>query len=474
MLLCFWLLSPVAHAWQIEVGDVRLNWSSYNSVTFQQPFPLGVTPVVVSLSYGTRGASNDEPATVRIRNVSRTGFEIAIVEPRGSSGRFESNNATLSYLAVEPGVHELPNGDVIEAGSFATTALQHGSGVSGAESWENRTIQGNFSFPPVLVGMLQTTNNEANNNAPGNGQVSRPFMTLTVRNLNSSSFDAAIERSEVRDQPFPFVLVPETVGYVLMENGAAGTLKNSNNLDIKYESFRTGDSVRGWQNGCYYYPSADFFHFYLDFPKTFATKIRHDGGDGGWVRRCALSTSQIGLAIDEDRDRDNERSHTGEDVGVLIFERAFAADVQNQAPQPKLKKTVFIDSDPINNGNLPKAIPGAQLLYTIRIENIGNGEASNVQLDDAVPDHLDLYVANTEDCGPVVVRDGNPSSGLICNAIGLSYDDGSGNYNYSPTPDAQGFDSNVTDIRINFFNNLEADTGNGTPSVELDLRMRLR
>jgi len=50
---------------------------------------------------------------------------------------------------------------------------------------------------------------------------------------------------------------------------------------------------------------------------------RHDGGDGGWIRRCSINTSQIGLAYDEDQFRDTERLHTTEAASVLVFSEAF-------------------------------------------------------------------------------------------------------------------------------------------------------
>jgi hypothetical protein len=222
-----------------------------NSVTFQQSFPAGVTPVVLSLTPGTRGAGNDEPAAVHIQNVTNVGFEIAIVEPAGSDGRYETNNAVVSYLAIEPGVHQFPNGDVIEAGTVTTSSLQRGNGVGGAESWTTQALNGSFSANPVLVGLLQTLNNESIfSGAPGNNQQSEVWVTMTSHNVTANNFQTAIERSEVNNQPLLFNLSAETMGYVVMDNGTAGTFKDIANNDIAYESFRTGDNVRGWGNAC--------------------------------------------------------------------------------------------------------------------------------------------------------------------------------------------------------------------------------
>lgn len=415
---------------------------------------------------------NDDPAVVRIKNVTNTGFQVAIVEPPPEDGRYDSNT-TLSYVAVEPGVHEFPNGDILEAGTLATAAVQHGNGVPGGESWVTQPLLGGFTTNPAIVGMPQTTNNEQNSNAPGNNQRSTPFVTMAMRNVGSGSFQTANERSEVNDQPLLFVFQPETLGYIVMDNGAAGSFTANGGTAVSYEAFRTGDNVRGWGNGCYERPSSGFFNSYSSNPKVFATVNKHDGGDGGWVRRCSLSTNRVGLTVDEDRDRDSERNHTTEDVGVLVFSEPFTANIGADDPTPWLRKTVMVDNDPVNDDVRPKAIPQAEVIYTIRVENLGDGVASNVRLDDDVPNNMDLYVANTENCGSVAFRDGTPSSGLLCSALGVSYDDGSGNYIHAPAPGLE-FDPLVTDIRIEFVGDLAGSGIAGVPSFEVDLRMRVR
>ncbi|MDD9893903.1 MAG: hypothetical protein OXT49_10430, partial [Gammaproteobacteria bacterium] len=263
------LVAPAAMGWQLEVGEETLNFNNYNNVTFQQAFPLGVTPVVVALTPGDRADPNDEPAVVRIRNVTNTGFEMAIVEPPGSDGRYVTQNETVQYLAVEPGVHEFPNGDIIEAATISTAAVQHGSGVPGAESWVTQPLAGGFPTPPVIVGMPQTTNNEQNPNAPGNNQQSFPFVTMAIRNVNAGNFQLANERSEVNDQPLFFIFQAETLGYIAMENGAGGTFLDNVANTIAYESFRSGDNVRGWDNGCYARPTANFLNTYNATPAAF-------------------------------------------------------------------------------------------------------------------------------------------------------------------------------------------------------------
>jgi len=48
----------------------------------------------------------------------------------------------------------------------------------------------------------------------------------------------------------------------------------------------------------------------------------HDGGDGSWVVNNVISQPNAGLMVDEDQERDGERSHTTETCGFLVFESA--------------------------------------------------------------------------------------------------------------------------------------------------------
>ena len=68
------LLCPFATAYEIEMGSVTLNDTFVNpiwtGVTFAQPFK--VRPVVVAMPTNDGG----DPASVRIQNVTTSGFEI--------------------------------------------------------------------------------------------------------------------------------------------------------------------------------------------------------------------------------------------------------------------------------------------------------------------------------------------------------------------------------------------------------------
>ena len=82
--------------------------------------------------------------------------------------------------------------------------------------------------------------------------------------------------------------------------------------------------------------------------------------------------------------------------------------------------------------------------------------------------------------GPVRFVDGSPPSGLSYNFISLSStgdqlsfsSNGGTSYNYSPTPDAYGLDTNVTHIKIETLGSF-LSSGVGAPSFQLKFRVKV-
>lgn len=123
-------------------------------------------------------------------------------------------------------------------------------------------------------------------------------------------------------------------------------------------------------------------------------------------------------------------------------------------------KAVAMYSDPINAQVNPKAIPGATVQYTLTVRSTGGGaiDMNSVYITDPIPPNTKMFVGDVSGSGsgPVLFADGSPSSGLTYSYLGLANatdslsfsNDGGLTYNYSPTPDGQGFDAAVTHLRI--------------------------
>lgn len=150
-----------------------------------------------------------------------------------------------------------------------------------------------------------------------------------------------------------------------------------------------------------------------------------------------------------------------------------------------VSKINFTISDPVNGAINPKAIPGAIKEYTISTTNTGWGvvDLDLTIINDQIPANTSLYVddINGVGSGPVIFIDGAVSSNLSYSFIALNsvMDDVSfscdGGFTFTcfPTPDANGVDSSVTDIRINPKGTFAASDGTNHPSITVKFRVRV-
>jgi hypothetical protein len=123
-------------------------------------------------------------------------------------------------------------------------------------------------------------------------------------------------------------------------------------------------------------------------------------------------------------------------------------------------KTVSVTSDPVNGVTNPKYIPGAEVLYNLRITNSGLGTVSNntTVITDPIPANTDLFVGDLGGAGsgPIVFVQGAPTSTLtwtftslasLADDIDFSSDNGA-TWTYVPVP-VGGYDPAVNRIRLN-------------------------
>ncbi len=151
-----------------------------------------------------------------------------------------------------------------------------------------------------------------------------------------------------------------------------------------------------------------------------------------------------------------------------------------QIPFPALlvTKSVQTISDPINGNSNPMAIPGAIFLYTVSVTNQGPGQVDTDSLvvTDPVPVNSSLYVDDTSG-DPIVFINGSTASGLSYDyATDVTYSNQPGGgppFNYTPDPDAQGFDPAVTGYRVEPTGTMNGSSGGNDPSFSIRFRTRL-
>jgi len=150
-----------------------------------------------------------------------------------------------------------------------------------------------------------------------------------------------------------------------------------------------------------------------------------------------------------------------------------------------IRKISQIQSDPVNLLVNPKAIPQAVVDYIITTTNLGGGvvDADSVVMLDTVPAGTALYVGDygVAGSGPVEFTDGTPSGGMTYTYVSLGdvgddlafSDDGGVTFTYTPVPDADGFDSNVTHLMVTPKGTMPGASAAGNPSFELKFRVRV-
>jgi len=157
------------------------------------------------------------------------------------------------------------------------------------------------------------------------------------------------------------------------------------------------------------------------------------------------------------------------------------------SPDIIVLKSLAVINDPVNGSSNPKAIPLAEVLYTVQVSNQGSASAdsNSVSVSDAVSADTSLFVGDlsgTAGSGPVVFIDGSPTSGLGYTFISLgdgtddlAFSSNNGaSYAYTPTPDVDGYDSAVTNIRVNPKGAFNGDTGSGIPGFQIRFKVRVK
>lgn len=133
-----------------EVCDVKVNMKDTLQVTFQKPFPEGVTPIVIGELRNITLKS--DPICVRIWDVTNTGFK-TIARYETGVGKTATTKLNMCYLAITPGL------GVLDAENEIIIAAGHGDNIytSSARSLSFTNGEETLYFKdPLIFGALQT------------------------------------------------------------------------------------------------------------------------------------------------------------------------------------------------------------------------------------------------------------------------------------------------------------------------------
>ena len=138
-----------------EVAKVSAYAMDTTQVTFGTPFPEGVIPIVLTETRNQK----DFPISIKLRDVSNTGFKCILLYENESGKKPSSIPTTIYYMAVAPGIGTIDkeNGILIAAGKGDVPVYgTFGNSVNFLIGGE--TVQ---SISPYIFANLQTTNYEA-------------------------------------------------------------------------------------------------------------------------------------------------------------------------------------------------------------------------------------------------------------------------------------------------------------------------
>jgi len=385
VLLCFILffsffVRPAA-ALEVDSAQVILPSSAGYTVETWEQINFGTTfsspPIVITTPGPSAGG---QPFTIRIKNVTTTGFEAMTAEPEGTSGPTHLA-VEMTYIAIEEGVHGLPDGSMIIAGRSNVIEEQL-AGTSG--SWYNETFPIAFDTTPSILAQVQTVHNEIGLLPI---QYSEPWMTVAINNGTISGFDVALERAEVS---VGTIFTPEEIGWIAITSNSDGELEDIYGDNVIWESLLVAPSSGGIgkSDGC------ELESLYAPHPSVTPAVVSlnsRNESDGGWAAVCYLDSTTIGYCIDEDWFIDGERNHSGETISVLLFEPG-VIDLDLDNDDDGLDDTVEIalGLDPDNPDTDGDGIGDA--------EDQCYGEDDTIDSDsDTVPDCLDICPLDPDD-----------------------------------------------------------------------------
>jgi hypothetical protein len=279
------VIHRAGNTWGIEAGRVTLpavdESGEWTTIEFGQPFRQ--VPVVVWI--GDDGEA--DPSAVRIRNVGLESFEAVQVEPPSSHGFTQETE--MHFLAVEPGVHPLPFGGMLEAKTVTTGRTQAALVMIDRPdgNWEPVDFDVHFFSDPVFLAGIQSTNNESAE-VPHEG--SRPWLTVAVEEVHRDGARVALERSRLMGGR---VEQPETIGYVAITPGYFGFSTGIGRAE--WHGQLDSALVSTWAHGC---SPFTWFTPAPDQSVLLAHQLTRRNRLGGWVRLCTDGEGHAGLILD--------------------------------------------------------------------------------------------------------------------------------------------------------------------------------
>ena len=469
----------------------------------------GVTVSDLSLS---KAVSNATPAqgtsvfyTLNLTNssgVTASNVEVLDILPTGFSfdsfsgyGSYDSSTGIWSVPSIEvgqtrtiniTGTVTAPNGvvvtnlaEIFSSPNFDTDSTpNNGSTTEDDDDSASFTVQGvrTAGTPPLLACPVGTVNFDWDTVTWAAGSTNN---TYAIAGFGDINFAIATSGTWVNDPAFgglsPALSAANTGGLAVAEDSLHQYLDFANRFQVATTVLSLPNGIAGTQ----------FTVYDIDFAANdFADKLTVTGEYQGATVIPTLTNGVSNYVVGNTAVGDSGSDGTSGNGNVVVtFSQPIDTIIieygnANTAPanpdgqaiaihdftfcQPStalsVTKTSSVFSDPVNDVTNPKAIPGALMEYAILVQNTGvsNADDGSVEVVDTVPANAKMCIADIGSGSPISFVDADNDSDLTFTYVDLSNagdsvqfsDDAGSTWNYVPTADADGCDTQITNFRV--------------------------
>ncbi|MCJ7601779.1 MAG: hypothetical protein MUO63_09810, partial [Desulfobulbaceae bacterium] len=293
-------IEQAAPEFTIETGEVAAS-GSWTSVVFTEVFR---DPVVVAKP---AGFADPTPCTIRIRNVSATGFEMRLQQYNYLAQ--EHGPEKVGFIAMERGSFTFDNGSSVEAGTFDHQLSGYPMAVSFVEQ---------FNVPPVIATSIVTSQEI-------DAVVGR------ISNISALGFDYEMQKEEANLSEH----VVEKIDYIAWEP-SVGLIG-----EYAYEIAVSPDEVDSqWRK-------ITFQEGFTNAPVFIADMQDINDIDTANLRFTDLTATEVQVKVSEEQSNDTETDHDFESVGFMAISWI---DLDDDADGDGDGIINLLDSDSDNDG----------------------------------------------------------------------------------------------------------------------------
>lgn len=287
----------------METGNVSIS-NVISSVSLNNNF---TNPVVIATVPSYNGS---DQVTIRLKNITGTGFDIFIEEPDGLDGTHTTE--TVHYIVIEKGMYTFPDGTMLEAGTLSSANL----------NFQTVSLLQNYNVTPCIFTQVQTNNSSIR------------FLKTRQKNSTTSSFQTKLERSELKKATL-FGGINETIGYFAISKGG-GSLGG---VTVEANSFSCDEVV----------VDRNFTGSFSDGNHFIASIATFSGGDPAGLRWTNLSNTKVKIFVEEDESLDAETNHIFESIDYFNINDNSGNGIFLPSPLPirLLNFDAFVDEDAV-------------------------------------------------------------------------------------------------------------------------------